>query len=119
MVLKDDKKRKPKSFYAPCWKLVEEHPGVILNYYLNEFKPVEEFNPVGDGPHTEFLQEISDDTDNPNFIALNLLYEQRIRPFDPKCHYVNIVHLAEAFSELGGNKNKFDIPMILLWLKYR
>jgi len=119
MVLKDDKKRKPKSFYAPCWDLVEQHPGIILNYYLNEFKPVEEFNPVGDGPTTEFLQEISDDTDNPNFIALNMMFEQRIHPFDQTCHYINVAHLAEAFSELGGNRNKFDIPMILLWCKYR
>ena len=118
MVLMDDKKRKPKEFYAPVWDLVENNPGVILNYYLNEFKPVDDFKPFADAPETEFLEEISENTDNPDFIVLDALYDQRMDPFNEESSYINITDIAEYLITKPG-KYKFDIPTVKRWVQWR
>tara|TARA_R110000823_G_scaffold286505_2_gene404809 strand:+ start:1293 stop:3605 length:2313 start_codon:yes stop_codon:yes gene_type:complete len=114
MVLMDDKPRKDREFYAPIWDLVENHPGKILKYY-QEYD-LTGFSAVGNAPVTEFLGEVVEATTNHLFITLDMLFAEKMFPFQQHNPYVNIMHLANA---MAGRRKDFKITpgVIKTWLQ--
>jgi hypothetical protein len=117
-VLMTEKPRQERDFYAPCWKLVNDNPGIILDYYLNKFKPHKDFFAGGDAPETEHKKKLVHNTDNPDFIALDAFAEQGMYPFNLETPYINIAHLAWGFNQQRAGA-KYNYGTIEYWLRWR
>jgi len=116
MVIMSDRQPKPRAFYAPAWELVTENPGVILDYYLNKFKPHKDFHAGGNAPETTFKKELVNNTSNPDFIALDAFAEQGMHPFAPENPYINLEHLARGFEI---RRKPFDYATLQYWVQWR
>ena len=105
-------------FYDKVWDIVENNPGVILNYYLMyDCTETTDFKPKGRAPITPHFKEVVDATDRPEFTTLEIMFNERNYPFHKDCRYVSIGHLADAFHEM--HHRELNRAMIKVWLQWR
>ena len=116
MVLIDDKDRHDFDWYAPIWELVDEKPGMILDYY-NQID-ISDFKPSANAPITEYLQEVTEATTRPEFTNLDLMFIERQMPFQSLYSFVNIHHLANYMRKHNRDFN-ISAATIKMWLQYR
>ena len=115
-VLIDDAFRHDLEWYAPIWDLVENNPGIILDYYQKV--DLTGFNPNANAPITEYQDQVTESVKRPEFAFLDQLVEEQQHPFNTFAPLVNVNHVANYIRKYYREYNVRNTT-VKMWLQDR